>query len=515
MDQHDNRTNMWIVLAPDCLSSLPVLRHSSRMPRFGLLLALFFFAAGILRTPAKILWSDPASRAIHATPGGSDILGGAIRRDDKASDVLYFKFRVDPLSDAADEPYYALFQLCETNGYRLGVGNALEAWGYSAAYTAEWGPSNKPAIYGSDGDEFNLKSAHPEAEGLGKFFPYELPSHDKPRTIVFRVQYIPGAEDLITVWLDPDLSHGATAESQPENLTTKFKANASFDEIRLRQDGTGGLRHDGGNGWIFSDMAVATSFEDFVVVRFWETWWFRGLLVLSLFASVVASVRFSEKRKYQLQLQRAEQESALERERARIAQDLHDDLGSSLTRISLLGSLLRAEKDNPEQIEINAQKISQSADQTVRALEEIVWAVRPGSDTLQSLVDYIAHFANELYEGNPTRCRLDMPNDVPVQHLPPDVRHNIFLIVKEALTNVSKHARAAEVQLQLKVTPAALDILITDNGRGFDVNAAVATGKRNGLENMRRRTATVGGALTLASEPGRGSRMEFHMNFRG
>jgi signal transduction histidine kinase len=485
------------------------------MPRLVHLLALLLFFAGAVRTPAKILWSDPASRVIHATPGGSDILGGALKRDDKASDVLYFKFRVDPLSDAADEPYFALFQLCETNSYRLGVGNALEAWGYSAAYTAEWGPSNKASAFGNDGDEFNLQSAHPEAEGLGKFFPYELPSHDNPRTIVFKVQYIPGGDDLITVWLAPDLSHGATAESQPENLTTKFKANASFDEIRLRQDGTGGLRHDGGNGWIFSDMAVATSFEDFVVVRFWETWWFRGLLVFCFFSAMVVSVRFSEKKKYQLQLQRAEQERALERERARIAQDLHDDLGSSLTRISLLGSLLRAEKDNPEQIELNAQKIAQSADQTVRALEEIVWAVRPGSDTLQSLVDYIAHFANELFEGNPTRCRLDMPSDVPAQHLPPDVRHNIFLIVKEALTNVLKHARAGEVQLQLKVTRTALDILITDDGRGFDVNNAVSTGERNGLENMRRRAATVGGTLTMNSEPRQGSRMEFHMNFRG
>jgi signal transduction histidine kinase len=433
-----------------------------------------------------------------------------VKRDDKANDVLYFKFHVDPLSDIADEPYYALFQLCETNSYRLGVGNALEAWGYSAAYAAEAGPSNKPAI---DDDEFNLRSAHPEAAGLGKFYPYELPDHNHPRTIVFKVQYVPGGDDLVTVWLDPDLTHGATAENQPEELTTKFKANASFDEIRLRQDGTGGFRHDGGNGWKFSDMAVATSFEDFVVVRFWQTWWFRGLAVFSLFAVVVSSVRVLEKRKYQLQLQRAEQEHALERERARIAQDLHDDLGSSLTRISLLGSLLRADKDNPEQIEIHAGKIAQSADQTVRALEEIVWAVRPGSDTLQSLVEYIAHFASELFEGNPTRCRLDLPNDIPARPLPPDVRHNIFLIVKEALTNVLKHADASEVHLQIKITGTTLEIAISDDGGGFDFNSAATKGERNGLENMRRRAGVVGGTFSLGSERGKGSRVEFWMNF--
>ena len=517
MDQKINRMNMLRHLFPGALSSGRKMMHPARMPRNCLLLVSLFLAV-IICVPAraKILWSDPASRVIHATPGGTDILGGAVKRDDKASDVLYFKFHVDPLSDAADEHYYALFQLCETNTYRLGMGNALEAWGYSAAYAAETGPSNK--IDGDaafDADEFNLKSAHPEGAGMGKFFPYELPSHDRPRTIVFKVQYIPGGDDLITVWLDPVLSHGATPENQPENLTTKFKANASFDEIRLRHDGKGGLRGDGGNGWIFSDMAIATSFDDFVVVHFWETWWFRGLLALVLLMAMIASVRFSEKKKYQLQIRRAEQEHALERERARIAQDLHDDLGSSLTRITLLSSLLRAEKDNPEQIEINAQKIAQSADQTVRALEEIVWAVRPGSDTLQSLLDYIAHFSNELFEGNSTRCRLNIPNEIPSQPLPPDVRHNIFLIVKEALTNVLKHAGATEVQLQVKLTGSALEIIISDNGRGFDINSAVSHGERNGLENMRRRAGAVGGTLALTSERGSGSRMEFHMHFPG
>jgi signal transduction histidine kinase len=486
------------------------------MPRFAVIFAPVLLAAIFLCAPARatLLWSDPDARVIHATPGGTDILGGKVKRDDKASDMLYFKFRVDPLSDAADEPYYALFQLCETNAYRLAVGNALEAWGYSAAYAAETGPSNKTAIV-FDSDEFNLRSSHPEAAGLGKFYPYELPSHDHPRTIVFKVQYVPGGDDLVTVWLDPDLTHGATPENQPEILTTKFKANASFDEIRLRQGGTGGIHQDGGNGWIFSDMAIATSFDDFVVVRFWQTWWFRGLVAFFLFAVVVSSVRVVEKKKYQLQLQHAEQEHALERERARIAQDLHDDLGSSLTRISLLGSLLRADKENPEQIEIHAGKIAQSADQTVRALEEIVWAVRPGSDTLQSLVDYIVHFANELFEGNPARCRLDLPNDIPMRPLPPDVRHNIFLIVKEALTNILKHADAREVHLQVKVAESALEIVITDDGRGFDFDSAVSNGERNGLENMRRRAAAVGGTFGLTSQSGRGSRVEFRMNFPG
>ena len=451
---------------------------------------------------AAVLWSEPASRVIHATPVGTDILGGAVKRDDTASDVLYFKFHVDPLSDAKDEPYYALFQLAEGDTNRLAVGNAPEAWGYSACYVSETGPSNRAA------GEFNLKSAHPEGSGLGGFLPYELPDHNHDKTIVFKVQYVPGGDDLVTVWLDPDLTHGATAENQPENLITKFKADAAFNQIRLRHDG-------GGNGWIFSDMAIATSFNDFVVVRFWQTWWFFALVALAVLGVVGGTVRVVEKRKYQAQLRHAEQEHALERERARIAQDLHDELGSSLTRISLLCGLLRADKDNPAQVELHGGKLALSADQTVRSLEEIVWAVRPGSDTLQSLVDYITHFAGELFEGSPTRCRLDVPDELPAQPLPPDVRHNIFLIVKETLTNVLKHAGAGEVQLHIKVAPQTLEIVIADNGKGFNPDAAATTGHRNGLGNMQRRTTAVGGKLTLTSAPGQGTRMELSVGFPG
>jgi signal transduction histidine kinase len=455
---------------------------------------------------AAILWSDLGARVIHATPIGTDILGGKVKRDDKSSDVLYFRFHVDPLSDAANEPYYALFQLCEGETNRLGVGNALEAWGYSAAYTSETGPSNKTDVV--DAGEFNLRSAHPSAAGQGAFFPYELVKQNHERTIVFKVQFVPGGDDMITVWLDPDLTHGATADNQPESLTTKFKANASFNQIRLRHDGgfdVSGRKVEGGNGWIFSDMAIATSFSDFVVVRFWQTWWFITLSAISLLTAVGITVRFVERKKFRFQLQRAEQEHALERERGRIAQDLHDDLGSSLTRISLLSGLLRADKGNPEQVEAHAIRLAQSADQTVRALEEIVWAVRPGSDSLQSLVDYITHFASELFEGTPTRCRLDVPEDLPALPLPPDFRHNIFLVVKEALTNALKHAVAKEIHVQAKISDAVLEICIQDDGTGFIPATPKTEGRQHGLTNMQRRAEEMGGKLSWQCSPGKGT----------
>lgn len=448
---------------------------------------------------AEILWSDPDPRVIHKTPDGSDLLGGAVHRDDTANDALFFRFQVDPLSAVSVEPYFAGFQLFEGNEPRLGVGNAPEAWGYSAFNTAETN-----TLQGKAG-EFDLKSANPEAAGLGAFKPYELPHHSQPRTIVFKVQYVPGGDDLVTVWLNPRLTRGATEENQPAVLTTKFKANAAFDQIRLlhaalkSKDAKEGDPDPGGNGWIFSDMAVATSFSDFVVVRFWQTWWFIVLVAFAVLGSVAGLARFFERRKYQQRLQRAEQERALERERARIAQDLHDDLGSSLARISLLSGLARDDRSDPQQMLTHLNKISQAADETVRALEEIVWAVRPGSDSLQSLVEYIAHFSNELFEGNGARCRLGLPHDLPQLTLPPELRHNIFLVVKEALTNVIKHAQAQEVHVQALATADTLEFVVQDDGHGFEPGKNAHESRHNGLSNMQRRAETMGGQLTVQS----------------
>jgi signal transduction histidine kinase len=144
-------------------------------------------------------------------------------------------------------------------------------------------------------------------------------------------------------------------------------------------------------------------------------------------------------------------------------------------------------------------KIAQAADETVRALEEIVWAVRPGSDSLQSLVEYIAHFSSELFEGDGTRCRLDLPHDLPQLSLPPELRHNIFLVVKEALTNVIKHAQAKEVHVQAKATAGALEFVVQDDGQGFEPGENAHESQHNGLSNMQRRAATMGGQLTVES----------------
>jgi len=316
-------------------------------------------------------------------------------------------------------------------------------------------------------------------------FRYTGLNFDAPERVRFRYQM----EGLDSTWVEAGSSRAASFPYVPFG-------NYRFQVIAGNEQGS----------WSATPASVSVT----VRPHLWQTWWFQAPASLGLLALIALAARLLEKRKLQRRLEQLEQERALAHERERIARDLHDDLGSSLARISLLSGLLRADRDNPNQIESHALKISQSADQTVRALEEIVWAVRPGSDSLQSLVEYIAHFANELFEGGAIRCRLDLPHDLPARPLPPDVRHNIFLAVKEALTNALKHAAASEVLIRAEATAQALEIVVQDDGKGFDTTGQ---SRGNGLGNMRRRVEALGGNVAIQSRPGEGTIVRLKLHF--
>ena len=225
-----------------------------RMSRWARWLFLMGVLSWVTTTRAVVLWSDLGTTLVHNTGAGYDILAGAVKEDESSTNTLYFKFRVNPLSDASTEEYFAAFELYEGDKERLGMGNGLKAWAYSAFRADAAGESHE----GSDYVDFH--SSRPEAPTVGTSFTYENPHRGIECSIVFKVQYVPGDDDLVTVWLNPDLGHGATEAAQPESLITRFRANATFNEIHLRHGG-------GGDGWIFSELAIATSFEDFVAVN--------------------------------------------------------------------------------------------------------------------------------------------------------------------------------------------------------------------------------------------------------
>jgi signal transduction histidine kinase len=162
-------------------------------------------------------------------------------------------------------------------------------------------------------------------------------------------------------------------------------------------------------------------------------------------------------------------------------------------------------------------RIFDTARDLTRAMDEIVWAINPRHDTLDSLANYLQKFAQDYLETAGIPCRLDFPLDLPIWPVSADVRHHLFLAFKEALHNVVKHARASEVHISLVLIGEAVVLVVGDNGVGFVMESApsrsgVAPNRfanGNGLENMRRRLAEIGGQCRVQSQPGKGSKVQF------
>lgn len=231
---------------------------------------------------------------------------------------------------------------------------------------------------------------------------------------------------------------------------------------------------------------------------YWQTWWFQTMVAAVLLGMLVGIVYFISTQKLQRQLALMRQQEALEKERARIARDLHDQLGANLTQVGLLGEMVGEDKDSPQEVASHAQQICQTARTTSDALDEIVWAANPSNDTLEGLVTYACKYAQDYLALADLRYRLDVPTDLPAANIPPDLRHNVFLAFKESVNNVVKHARATEAKIRLRLDANRFVIEVEDNGRG-PAEAATKTG-RNGLRNMRKRMEDVGG--TFEMQPG-------------
>jgi signal transduction histidine kinase len=150
-------------------------------------------------------------------------------------------------------------------------------------------------------------------------------------------------------------------------------------------------------------------------------------------------------------------------------------------------------------------------------MDEIVWAVNPQHDTLDSLAGYLSRFASDFLSAANVRCRLDFPLQLPARQLTAEVRHNLFLAFKEALQNVAHHAAAGEVCIMLKLEAEKLVLIVSDDGRGFDVGKLDISSPQkpdrfsqgNGLANIRRRLAEIKGECEIKSVPGRGTTVHF------
>jgi ligand-binding sensor domain-containing protein/signal transduction histidine kinase len=242
-----------------------------------------------------------------------------------------------------------------------------------------------------------------------------------------------------------------------------------------------------------------------VLPPFWRTWWFLSLTTAVLLGMIVGSVHYVSTQRLQRQLAALRQKEALEQERARIARDIHDQVGANLTQLSLLGELVEGDKDNPKEVEDHARHIEQTALETTRALDEIVWTVNPSNDTLDGLITYVCKYAQEYLALAALRYRLEVPPQLPNIPISPELRHNVFLAAKEAVNNVVKHSQATAAWLRLRLEPRRFTLEIEDNGCGLSPDAADKG--RNGLRNMRKRLEDVGGEFSITPGAQGGTRV--------
>ncbi len=205
----------------------------------------------------------------------------------------------------------------------------------------------------------------------------------------------------------------------------------------------------------------------------------------------------------------AERHRALEQERTRVAQDLHDELGSGLTEAGILTSLVKNPAVPAEKKEGYLNQLGEVCSALVTGLDEIVWAVNPCYDSVADLAGYFSLFAQRFLELAGITCRLQIEESVAEHPLGSHQRHDIFLAFKEALNNIVRHSKAREVRLSIGVDATGLQIQLADDGSGFD--PAVSAPGSDGLAGMKQRMKNLGGACRITSTAGRGTTVGFSL----
>jgi signal transduction histidine kinase len=252
-------------------------------------------------------------------------------------------------------------------------------------------------------------------------------------------------------------------------------------------------------------------------------WWTlkRLLIILGALACVLAITvlwitqlhRKVEERTAELETQirerqRVEQQRAMEQERARVAQDLHDELGSGLTEVSMLGARAYTASASDEKRKHYLRQMSEKAREMVVALDEIVWAMNPRHDSLASLVSYFSLYADRFLGLANIAWRLENSSGSSDFVVDSHHRHQLFLAFKEALTNVVRHSGATEARLSIRLENGEVRLSIADNGRGLPAGAR--TEEMDGVANMRARLEKLGGRFEIApNETERGTTVKF------
>ena len=249
-----------------------------------------------------------------------------------------------------------------------------------------------------------------------------------------------------------------------------------------------------------SDLAwssAAATMPIVVVPAWWETWWARTLGFVTGATLLALAVRYWSHQRLKARLLELEATRRIDLERSRIARDLHDGLGASLTQIGMMAEELAEDVSEPDEMKSYSVRLAGRVRGIARDLDAAVWTVSPQHDTLAALSSYICQYAIEYFRDSPVRCRVHVAPDIPEQPLSPDARHHLFLTAKEVMNNALKHSGASHLDLEIRVADGNFRLGFRDDGHGFP-EGAENTG-RHGLQNIRERVMELGGTVEIQS----------------
>ena len=301
-------------------------------------------------------------------------------------------------------------------------------------------------------------------------------NYKNPERIIYQYRLDGFDENWVTV--SADKRFATYTNLDPGNY--KFRVRASMDGLH----------------WSEKEASVEIDINP----PFWKTIPFRAASLIFLVILIVGSVRFYLERNFKKKLALLERQQEVARIRGRIARDIHDNIGAELTRISLLTEVARIE--NPGINHTSFTKLSDASREITGQLGEIVWSVNPMHDNLASMLSYMRNYILHFLEETDVHCEIDIPEEVEEKIIHPEVRRNLFLILKEALNNTIKYAEAKNIFVTFLITGDNYVMKIVDDGKGMDMGVR-PTG--NGLINMQNRMDTIGGDMHIISYPGKGT----------
>jgi ligand-binding sensor domain-containing protein/two-component sensor histidine kinase len=321
------------------------------------------------------------------------------------------------------------------------------------------------------GTKVELKYYQNQAE-----FEFSAPSFINEKQIIYSYRLL-GAAD--------------TAWSKPANLQNVSYASLQPGNYRFE------VRTTGWNGvW-----GVSANFSFIIHKPYWRTWWFYllvGFVMVSLF--------------YALYLYRIRQLLKLQKVRNRIAIDLHDDIGATLTNINMLTEISRKNLEHPKVAEKFLQRISEEVTSTSQALNDIIWSVNSRNDSMEETLTRMRRYAAELFDNSNTACHLNLDEAAADKKLNMEQRRDLYLIYKESMNNILKHAEAGNVWLDVQWRNGKLHLKIKDDGKGFDTSSNTSG---NGLKNIRSRTEKWKGNTSIQTAPGSGTLIEIIIPLTG